>query len=181
MKELFEYIKSNKSKVIAIDGPSGAGKSSLSLILEEEYDCLVFHTDDYFLSKEKKTVERLNEPGGNLDYERLEQEVLLNLNNEEIQSNFFNCMTNELEIREPKKKKSIIVIEGVYSLHPNLVKYYDKKVFLDIDKTTQLIRVELRSGAKMLRRFINEWIPLEDKYFDYFNIRSNVDIYINKT
>ena len=86
-----------------------------------------------------------------------------------------------MEIRKPKKKKSIIIIEGVYSLHPNLVKYYDKKVFLDIDRTSQLIRIELRSGADMLKRFVTEWIPLEDTYFDHFDLRNNVDIYVNKT
>ena len=76
MIEIIEkYIQQNKHKVIAIDGPSGAGKSSLTKKLEEMFDVLVIHTDDYFLHPSRKTKSRLEEPGGNIDYERLDKEV----------------------------------------------------------------------------------------------------------
>lgn len=176
-KKLEEYIQNNENKIIAIDGPSGSGKSTLSKYLEDTYDCMVFHTDDYFLSKEQKTESRLNEAGGNLDYERLEKEIFLHLDDQEITSHYFNCMTNQLEIREPREKKSIIVVEGVYSLHPRFQKYYDLKVFLDLDKEKQFQRIEERSGKVMLKRFQEEWIPLEDFYFEQFRIRDISDFY----
>lgn len=181
MNRLIEYIKNNSNKVIAIDGPSGSGKSTIAKKLEEEYDVLVFHTDDYFLSKERKTEERINTPGGNLDYERLEDEILKNLDNSNIQSNYFNCQTNLLEVRKPVKRKSIILIEGVYSLHPQLREYYDFTVYIDVDRETQLNRIKERSGDFLFNRFVTEWIPLEDKYFSYFDILKNVDLYIEKS
>jgi len=180
MIEIIEkYIQQNKQKVIAIDGPSGAGKSTLAKRLEEMFDVLVIHTDDYFLHPLKKTESRLDEPGGNIDYERLNKEVFSNLNEEYITSNFFNCQTNKLEDRDPIKNRSIIIVEGVYSLHPRFEKYYDYKVFLDIDRTTQLERILARSSEKLLTRFIVEWIPLEDKYFKEFDLRNSVDLYID--
>ncbi|AIO18422.1 Uridine kinase [Candidatus Izimaplasma bacterium HR1] len=178
MKKLIEYINNNKNKVIALDGPSGSGKSTTAKYLEEHFDVLVFHTDDYFLPMERKTRNRLNQPGGNLDYERMEEEVFKHLKDEVIISNFFNCMSNELEKRQPAKKKSIIIVEGVYSLHPRFQKYYDFKVYFDIDREHQYNRIQERSGDFMLERFKKEWIPLEDKYFDELNIKKNVDLYI---
>ena len=91
------FLKKHKKLVIAIDGPSGAGKSTLSAKLEEEFNALVLHTDDYFLHPSRKTSVRLSEPGGNLDYERMEKEIFSHINDEYIPSHNFNCMTNELE------------------------------------------------------------------------------------
>lgn len=178
MNKLIEYITSGKHKVIGLDGPSGAGKSTLAKMLSEKYDVTVFHTDDYFLSQEQKTPERLSLPGGNLDVERLEDEIMKNLDQERITSNRFNCKEDILQLRAPVKKKSIVLVEGVYSLHPSLLKYYDLTVFIDIDRETQLKRIEERSGSFMLERFIKEWIPLEDKYFSYFDLRNNVNLCI---
>lgn len=170
MNQLEEYIINNQNKVIALDGPSGSGKSTFAAYLEEHYDVLVFHTDDYFLPKERKTLARLNEPGGNLDYERMEDEIFRHLKEKEITSYAFNCQTEKLEVRPPFKRKSIILIEGVYSMHPNFQKYYDLCVFCNIDRETQLNRILKRSNAFMLNRFKTEWIPLEDKYFEEYSI-----------
>jgi uridine kinase len=179
MNKLEQYIINNHNKIIAIDGPSGAGKSTLSKYLEEKYNVLVFHTDDYFLRPDMKTQIRLDEPGGNIDYKRMEEEIFRHLHDDEITSNSFNCKTNELEIGNTTKSKPIIIIEGVYSLHPKFVSYYDYKVFIDIDRKLQLKRILERSGAFMLKRFKEEWIPLEDRYFDFYDVRKNVDLYIN--
>jgi uridine kinase len=178
---LIEYIENSENAVIAIDGPSGSGKTTFSKNLEEKYDCLVFHTDDYFLHPTLKTTKRLEEPGGNLDYERLEQEILKNLSKEVITSNHFNCMTNELEYKNPVKRKKIVVIEGVYSMHPHFLKYYDYMVFFDIDREKQLQRILARNGEKMLQRFIDEWIPLEDKHFDINKVKQKANLVINFT
>lgn len=181
MEKLVEYIEQNSNKIIGLDGPSGAGKSTIAAFLEKEYDVLVFHTDDYFLPSERKTIERMSEPGGNLDYERMEEEIFQHLTQEYIQSNSFNCQTNVLEINKPVKKKRIILIEGVYSLHPKFQKYYDLKVFLDIDKEEQYNRILKRSGAFMLERFQKEWIPLEDHYFEENKVREIVNLFIKNS
>lgn len=123
LEKLEKHIEDNKRVVIAIDGPSASGKSSLGHYLRDKYDALLIRTDDYFLHPSRKTKKRLSEVGGNLDYERLYQEVFLNLDNDKIQSNHFNCKNNILENREAVINKDIIIIEGVYSLHILFQKY----------------------------------------------------------
>ena len=65
--------------LIAIDGSCTSGKSTLAAALAEVLDCNLFHMDDFFLRPEQRTPERLDETGGNVDYERFREEVLLPL------------------------------------------------------------------------------------------------------
>ena len=65
--------------IVAIDGSCTSGKTTLATRLAEIYDCNVFHMDDFFLRPEQRTQERYAEVGGNVDYERFREEVLLPL------------------------------------------------------------------------------------------------------
>ena len=38
-------------------------------------------------------------------------------------------------------------------------------------------RIEKRNGSVMLEKFIAEWIPKENKYFDQMQIRGKSDLY----
>lgn len=178
IKQLEQYIQENSNIVIGIDGPSGSGKSTLAEYLEKKYDVTVFHVDDYFLPASKKTAGRLSEPGGNFDYDRMEKEIFHHINDLEITSNKYNCKTGLFEERNPVKRNSVIVIEGVYSLHPKFKPYYDFTVFLDIDRDLQHDRILKRSNNEMLQRFIKEFIPLEDLYFNDTELREKVDLFI---
>lgn len=175
-KDLIQRITSGQSFVIAIDGPSGSGKSTLAKQLEETYPCTVFHTDDYFLPPSMKTKERLMLPGTNLHYDRMLDEVFHNLNNPEITSNHFNCTTNQMDYREPVVVKPVIIIEGVYSMHPVFQPFYDVMIFLDVDQETQEKRILSRSNNQMLKRYLTEWIPLENQYFKAFDIKSKANL-----
>ena len=57
------------------------------------------------------------------------------------------------------------IVEGAYSLHPSLEKYYDLSVFLDVTPETQRRRILSRNGAEWGQRFFERWIPLETAYF----------------
>lgn len=174
-------LKNQVPMIIAIDGPSGSGKSTFSALLEAEYDVLVFHTDDYFLPVERKTPTRLEEPGGNLDYERMHKEIFEHLDDGFISSHHYNCQVEALEIRNPVMRKPVVVIEGVYSMHPLFQPYYDVMIYLSIDRETQLKRILERSNDKVLQRFISEWIPLEDQYFEEFNMSEVATLTIDAT
>ena len=65
--------------IIAIDGKCTSGKTTLAARLAELYDCNVFHMDDFFLRPAQRTPARFAEGGGNVDYERFHEEVLLPL------------------------------------------------------------------------------------------------------
>lgn len=179
--ELFETIdalmKSGKTVNVAIDGNSGAGKSTLADILGNVYECNIFHMDDFFLRPELRTEERLKEIGGNVDYVRFKEEVTEGLRSGQgFRYRPYNCQTRSLEEYVLVTPKRLNIIEGVYSMHPTLIDSYNLKVFLGIEPEEQSHRILIRNGEFMHKRFINEWIPLEDLYFEHMQIREKSDL-----
>ncbi len=151
---------------VAIEGGSASGKSTLSDILAKIYDCNVIHMDDFFLRPEQRTPERFLEVGGNVDRERFAQEVLPPLmKNETVHYRPFDCSKLALGERRTLAPKRLTVVEGVYSMHPAFDKYYGLAVFLNISPELQRKRI-LKRSPTLADRFFNEWIPLENRYFD---------------
>ena len=60
----------------------------------------------------------------------------------------------------------LAVVEGSYSLHPELATMYDISVCLTLSPELQRRRILARNGEEMARRFFERWIPLEQAYFD---------------
>lgn len=166
---------------IAIDGSCASGKSTLGALLSQLYDTQLFHMDDFFLPPERKTPARLNEAGGNVDYERFQAEVLNHLEDEQLSFRPYRCHDGALGEAVISQRRSVQVIEGCYSHHPKLQGGYDLLIVLMTDKQTQSQRILARNGATMHRRFINEWIPLEDRYFKTCDIAAKADLlYISR-
>ena len=167
---------------LAIEGSSASGKTTLADLLEQIYDCTVFHMDDFFLRPEQRTEERFAQPGGNIDKERFLDEVLLPLSRgDSINYHRFDCSTFTLTEPVSVTPKCLTVIEGAYSMHPELAKYYDLSVFLNISAELQKKRIEHRNSPGMALRFFNEWIPMERKYFEAFDIKAQCGMTIDIT
>ena len=179
---VFEKIDSllQQEKVIfAIEGGSGSGKTTLSKLLEQVYDCNVFHMDDFFLRPVQRTKERFEEPGGNVDRERFLEEVLLPLSkNEPVDYVRFDCSTFTLLPAKKISPKKLNIIEGSYSMHPVLAGWYDFGVFLDISTTLQEERIKKRNSPEQVKRFLEEWIPMERKYHEAMKVRERCDLKI---
>jgi len=174
---LDRMLRDQDQVTVAIDGPCGAGKSSLADLLQTIYDCNVLHMDDFFLPAAMKTQERLQEPGGNVHYERLYKEVLAELSqNRPFHYRPFNCGSQSLGTEIAVFPKPLNIIEGAYSLHPALADAYDLKVFLEIGPEEQSKRILRRNGPEMLKRFISQWIPLENRYFQALKIKDQCDL-----
>ncbi len=171
--------RAESNLTIAIEGSSASGKSTLAQILNDIYICAVLHMDDFFLRPEQRTPERYNEPGGNVDRERFLNEVLIPLSSgEDILYRPFDCHTMAVIEGKKIKREKLIVIEGAYSMHPELNKYYDFSVFLDISPELQKARILKRNGQDLAQRFFFEWIPYESKYFKHFNIKEKCNVVI---
>lgn len=168
-----EHTRTTRQVNIAIDGPCGGGKTTLGTILQELYDCNLFHMDDFFLRKEQRTPARYQEPGGNVDYERFKAEVLDHLSDREgLVYRRFDCGTMSLGERRKVPYKNLNIIEGAYSCHPYFgEEVYALRFFVDIEPCRQRERIIARSGEEMWKRFASEWIPMENKYFDMLEIR----------
>ena len=166
-----------KQKVIAaIDGKCTSGKTTLAARLAEIYDCNVLHMDDFFLRPEQRTPERFAQVGGNVDYERFHREVLLPLlSGKEFSYRPFDCKTFTLSDPVQVPDKKLTIIEGSYSMHPHFGNPYDLKIVLTVDTQTQCQRV-LERPAFLQERFLTQWIPMENRYFECFSIFDNADI-----
>ena len=162
---------------LAIEGGSASGKSTLAGMLSDIYDCTVFQMDDFFLRPEQRTKERLSEPGGNVDRERFFDEVASPLKmGQAVCYRRFDCSTFTLSEPIKVEPKPLTVVEGAYSMHPSLADTYNLSVFLDVSPELQKKRIEKRNSPEMVKRFFEEWIPLERAYFDAFSIKDSCDI-----
>lgn len=174
-----DKLSADSSVIFAIEGGSASGKSTLADALSEVYDCNVFHTDDYFLRPGQRTPERFAEIGGNLDRERLYDEIILPLlKNEAVCYRPFDCSSQTLGEAVTVMPKKITVIEGAYSMHPYFGEYYNLSVFLDIDPDFQKKRIEKRNSPAFAKRFFEEWIPLEVRYFEKTEIKKRAGLVI---
>lgn len=165
---------------LAIEGGSASGKTTLSKLLEQIYGATVFYMDDFFLRPEQRTKERFAEPGGNVDRERFLEEVLIPMKeNKPISYRCFNCSTFEIEQPIEMHSGKVNIIEGAYSMHPELAGYYDFSVFLDIEPKLQVLRVNKRNSPEMAERFFEEWIPLEQRYFEAMKVKERCNMVIS--
>ena len=178
-KKQIDGLLAEKDMVImAIDGKCTSGKTTLASKLAEIYDCNVFHMDDFFLRPEQRTPERFAEVGGNVDYEGFQEEVLLPLKSGKAFSyRPFDCSTFTLSAPVAVTPKKLNIIEGTYSHHPYFGDPYDLKILLTVDEETQRQRI-LERPAFLHKRFFEEWIQMENRYFDGFRIAEKCDLVI---
>ena len=168
---------SGQRLLIAVDGRCASGKTTLAATLEEETGCNVVHMDDFFLRPEQRTPQRLAEPGGNVDYERFRQEVILPLSRgDQVRYQIFDCQQMVLSVFREIDPSKTTVIEGSYSCHPALWDFHDLRVFLDIDPEEQLRRIRRRNGEEKAVMFQTRWIPMEERYFDAFRLRERCEL-----
>lgn len=162
--------------IIAIDGRCAAGKTTLTEQLKQEISCNVIHADDFFLPPHRRTTERLETPGGNIDYERILSEVLLPLKEKKDAAyNPYDCKSNSYGNAVTVPYGGIIILEGSYSCHPALWEYYDFHIFLSVPKDVQTGRIKKRNtdSAEM---FFKRWIPLEEAYFNAYQIKERCEL-----
>ena len=163
--------------IVAIDGPCASGKTTLSNMLQSCYPCHVFHTDDFYLRPEQRTAERLAEPGGNMDRERLEREVLTPITQQQaVAYRKYSCKTNTISKPERLPFLALNIVEGSYALHPELRRFYDIKVVLQLSPAQQLTRLKRRESRKSMELFRERWIPLEHKYIEETGLFATADL-----
>ena len=180
-KQIDTMLDTGKQIVIAIDGNCTAGKTTLASILEKEYDCNIFHMDDFFLRPQQRTAERYAQPGGNVDYERFREEVLLPLKSGNgLSYRPFACKTFTLSDSVQVMPKQLNIVEGTYCQHPYFGDVYDLKLFLSVAPELQRERVFQRP-QHVQGRFFTDWIPMEKLYFEFYQISAKADIRLDLT
>lgn len=159
--------------IIAIDGRCGSGKTYLASVLSERYDANVFHMDDFYLPVDRRAPDWKSIPAANMDLTRFEQEVLRPVQSGfDVSTKIYSCRQkaySDLKV----SYKPLTIVEGSYSCHDQLYRYYDAMVFLDISSELQLRRLSKRNN---FRDFTDTWIPLEEMYFSRYHIPEKADL-----
>lgn len=175
-RQVERLLQEKQTVLVAIDGSCTAGKSTLAAALARELDCTLFRMDDFFLRPEQRTPQRLAEPGGNVDYERFREEVLLPLKaGTPVAYRPYDCATGSLKEAVAVVPKTVSIIEGTYSHHPYFEDPYDLRVFLKVSPAVRQQRI-MQRPAFLHRRFFEEWIPMEQRYFETFSIEEKADL-----
>lgn len=108
-------------KIVALDGRCASGKTALAQLLSKVTGAGVVHMDDFFLPAQLRTEARLAEPGGNVHYERLAEEVLNALKNPQaFRYRCFDCSCMTLGEEREIPEGSLRIVEGGVQLSSRL-------------------------------------------------------------
>lgn len=170
-------VEARKGPVIlALDGRCGAGKTTLARELQRDYGWSVVPMDHFFLRPEQRTKARLDQPGGNVDYERVLAEVLQPLRaGRPAIYRPYHCHSGAFGDPVRVEPAPVVLVEGSYSCHPDLWDCYDLRLFLTVDPEEQRRRLLAREGAEKAETFARRWIPLEERYFAAFDVAGRCD------
>jgi hypothetical protein len=170
-----------KKVVVAIDGNSGSERpdsAAAGLGLWRESDP---YGRFLFAAPSKKRPAPAG-ARGNIDYERFLSQVTRGLQSGGAFSyQKYTCGAMRLREEISVSPARLTVVEGCYSLRPDFAKSYDLKVFLKVSPEEQRQRILCRSGAALFERFLNEWIPLENRYFQAFDIEKACGLVFDRT
>ena len=176
LSSLSALLAEKKSVILAIDGHCGAGKTTLAYYLANKLNGTIISMDDFFLPFNLRTDKRLEEPGGNIHYERFEEEIIKPLSRNKTSPfsyHKFQCSNGTLTQPITITPTSLIIIEGSYSMHPLFQHLYDCSVFVTCSPVIQEERILKRNGKQALNTFKERWIPMENKYFSAFDIKKS--------
>ena len=165
--------------LVAIDGRCGAGKSLLADALSVVLHAPVIHMDDFFLQPHQRTEARMYEAGGNVDRERFAAEVLVPWREgRPFQYRRFDCESGRLGPAIEIPLRQVWIVEGAYSHQPAFSHIQALRIFLTTDPAEQKERILRRNGPDLWKRFADEWIPMEERYFRECEIERKADLSI---
>jgi uridine kinase len=73
----------------------------------------------------------------------------------------------------------IVVVEGVSSTRAEAGVPWDLTIWVDAPRDVRLNRALERDGPGMLRRWLDDWIPSEQRYAARENPRDRVDLIVS--
>jgi phosphoribulokinase len=154
---------------VGVDGQGGSGKSTFARELLQilPITACIVHGDDFYSEMSTTERESLDPEEGYqryFDWRRLKSEVLRSIGDDSAapryrQYNWDTCgLGGWLVISMPE----VVIVEGVYTLRPELRDAFDITVFLQAGKGTRLRRQISRGENSSF--WIEHWIAAEDYY-----------------
>lgn len=148
VSDIADAIRSsdNKPALIAIEGFGGAGKSTVAEKLKTALgNAYVIGIDEFIV---KENILKPSWDNGGFDRSRLEKEVLVPFNSGvPIKYQSLDWESNSLSEPTQVPKVDYLIIEGISTYHPEIEKYYDFKIWVDLPMDEAKRRGHLRDGS----------------------------------
>ena len=163
--------------VVAIDGGGGAGKSTLARGISAEFAgrVSIIRCDDFYrpLASTERSPKVAYEEY--FDWRRLRDEVLIPLcagKNARYQR--YDWSTDRLAEWTEVKPREIVLIEGVFSMRPELRDLIDAAIFIETPREERIRRMLARPQADAA--WMASWIAAEDWYLEHVVPHGSADL-----
>lgn len=178
---LWQEMREKPMVLAAIDGRCGSGKTTLAKCVAEVFPCRVFHADDFYLPLKQRCAGWEKKPAANMDLDRLQKQVLEPASQgKEVVYIPYRCQMGDYGEAQAIPFAPLTLVEGSYSQHPELAQFYDLKLFLNCENSTQETRLRAREGQRFAM-FASRWIPLEETYITQYSIAERANMCLDTT
>lgn len=167
-----------RSLLLGIDGLGGSGKTTYAYQLQQQLKhSIVVHLDDFIHMEKVRYNEDFEEWYGyyylQWRYDYLIDKLLGPLKNglaihetiELYDKETDSYIMQEIEI----PLGTTVIVEGVFLQRPELRAYFDRVIYLEVDRGTRIKRVVDRdtyigSSEEIVRKYNKRYLPAEDMY-----------------
>lgn len=170
--------------LIGIDGRGGSGKSTLARrIAALAPDTTIVEFDDFYRpSPQRRRRREIGdiEIGGDFDWRRVRDQMLEPLAaHGSARYQRYDWDRDELAEWHEIAPAGIVILEGNYSTRPELRDFYDLTIWVEAPHDLRLHRGLERDGQEARARWLNEWMPEEDRYLAAAHPDEHVDFVID--
>ncbi len=169
------------TRLVAIDGPSAAGKSTLARQISERLGCPIIEGDDFYADIDDAERAELEAEEGYrhyFDWRRLRNEVLIPLSlGRPARYRPWDWSSGTGFGDEIKVKPgSVVIVEGIYMLRPQLLGYWDLMIWVDAPARLRHDRQLARNENSL--EWIERWTAAEKWYIKNLEPRKIADLVI---
>jgi len=168
------------ARFIAIDGGGAAGKSTLArLLAATRAPTTVIAVDDFERPRAQRRAQPMP-PNANTDLQRLTA-ILDRLRIGEGRYQRYDWEQDRLGAWVEVVAGSNIILEGVFSTSLDLLDYSDFRIWLDAPAQLRLQRGLARDGEASRSRWLEEWLPTEERYVREEDPRASCDLVLDSS
>jgi uridine kinase len=168
---------SRSTVLVGVDGQGAAGKTLWAEGLAEALRSIgqaaaIIHFDDFFLPSAERPhgTPEARPIGGDFDWRRLRDEVLLPLRESRVASyGRYDWTSDALAETHQVPAHGVVIVEGVYCIRRELADLYDVRVWVECPHDVRLARGILRDGEAARSRWELDWMPCEERYVHEHN------------
>lgn len=194
---------SHKPLLVGINGIDGSGKTSIARNVTEYLSdigksVITVSIDDFHNPKEKRYTRGSDSPEGyyydSMNFEEFKNKLLEPIKKAlefpvKVHSKIFDLHSNKPQnIENSVSEDSIVIIEGVFLFKPDMIDFFDIKIFIDAERKVIIERMivrDLASDATSLEidsyrtRIKQKYMAGQDIYLSESDPKNKADIVID--